>query len=669
VKALIQKELRENLKFAVPGFLILSALLFDVCYRLSIQPLLSSNVLGIIEVVCNIFGLVLGWFQVFSERNRDLWAFLIHRPLTRTQIFAAKAIAGLTIYFAAMGLPLLVLVVAESRPGQFASPFEWAMVLPLAGSFALGLVWYFGGLLIGLRQARWYASRGLVLIVAMFFSVSAAVKPSNFPGFWQDWVMAVTGVVILGTATWGAFRSGGMDSCQPVWGRRALVLTLALGFTLIGCASADIFAAILNGHRVESTSFQITKDGIIGKVVRKADGSSRILDLSGSPLQDGSTRRNVSLADFDHLVAPSYPLNVDFGDQSEVRALLAPYTLFYSFWTTADRVRWFWTRAGDLAGYDTATRRLVGTIKPDASVEPNARFLRAQGNDATDPDDWDDANSDSAYAPVIATPRHVWRVDLKERKAQVLFTAADDDVIGGAKSIGDEGFLVVTRHLIEMLDMSGKPIWRTTYKSWYPHAMWVRVSRLAGGQKYAVWTGPYWPGNRQNSVEWRTYLRVLLVSSQSGLISETTLRYSAAKPRFANLNLLLSAVLVPPLPLSYFLMGWKMDMLDTVLFLAKTSFCVAALCALAGWWLGRRYHFSKGTQIKWAIFHLLAGLPGFIAFLSVQEWPARETCPHCKKLRVVDRSRCEHCGESFAPAQKDGTEIFEGLTEKIPVEA
>jgi hypothetical protein len=85
----------------------------------------------------------------------------------------------------------------------------------------------------------------------------------------------------------------------------------------------------------------------------------------------------------------------------------------------------------------------------------------------------------------------------------------------------------------------------------------------------------------------------------------------------------------------------------------------AVVCVGAGWWLGRRYHFTAGSQLKWAIFHLLTGLPGFLGFLCVQEWPAREPCPNCKKMRLVDREKCEYCGADFAPPAKNGTEIFE----------
>ncbi len=67
------------------------------------------------------------------------------------------------------------------------------------------------------------------------------------------------------------------------------------------------------------------------------------------------------------------------------------------------------------------------------------------------------------------------------------------------------------------------------------------------------------------------------------------------------------------------------------------------------------------AQAGWAVFHVLFGVPGLLAFLSVQEWPAREACPNCKRLRLVDRAQCEHCGADFAPPEKTGTEVFAPL--------
>jgi len=91
-------------------------------------------------------------------------------------------------------------------------------------------------------------------------------------------------------------------------------------------------------------------------------------------------------------------------------------------------------------------------------------------------------------------------------------------------------------------------------------------------------------------------------------------------------------------------------------------FVPAILCVLVGWSLGRRNNFTLKRQAGWAIFHLLCGIPGLLAFLAVQEWSPKEICSSCKKLRVVRRENCEHCGSKFAPPSRIGTEIFEPLT-------
>src|ERR1017187_1184503 len=148
MKTLIRKELRENFILAVIGFGIFTFLLVQA-YRSStlyfanlalgqtgwsnsesVQPLLGSFP-KLAMVCCAIFSAILGWFQIHNERHRDLWAFLIHRPLSRTRIFFAKAIAGLCLYVAGMGLPLLGLILMIRIPGHIAAPFEWAMVLPV----------------------------------------------------------------------------------------------------------------------------------------------------------------------------------------------------------------------------------------------------------------------------------------------------------------------------------------------------------------------------------------------------------------------------------------------------------------------------------------------------------------------------------------------------------
>jgi hypothetical protein len=90
----------------------------------------------------------------------------------------------------------------------------------------------------------------------------------------------------------------------------------------------------------------------------------------------------------------------------------------------------------------------------------------------------------------------------------------------------------------------------------------------------------------------------------------------------------------------------------------------ALVCALLGWWLCRRNGFPRGASIGWFVFHLFFGIPGFLAFLAIQEWPPKERCSNCRRLRVMSRVRCEHCGAPVQPPARTGIEIFEPLEAK-----
>src|SRR6266850_5869501 len=178
MKTIIRKELRENLKLAALGIVIFTLLILQSYHDSSsalqdmssqpygyaqiaekVQPLLASGFLTQTCFFCAIFGALLGWMQIFNERHRDLQAFLLHRPATRTEIFSAKAIAGSVLYLLTTALPLLCLLAWVRFPGHLAVPFEWRMAIPSLAYCLAGLVFYFAGMLTGLRQARWYASR------------------------------------------------------------------------------------------------------------------------------------------------------------------------------------------------------------------------------------------------------------------------------------------------------------------------------------------------------------------------------------------------------------------------------------------------------------------------------------------------------------------------------
>ena len=101
MKTLVLKEVRENVKVAVVGLIIYTRCWWGSIAATWCRPRTcrsrwcNRDLLTETGWFCALFGAVLGWLQIHNERRPDLWAFLLHRPVTRTTIFLGKALAGL----------------------------------------------------------------------------------------------------------------------------------------------------------------------------------------------------------------------------------------------------------------------------------------------------------------------------------------------------------------------------------------------------------------------------------------------------------------------------------------------------------------------------------------------------------------------------------------------
>ena len=93
----------------------------------------------------------------------------------------------------------------------------------------------------------------------------------------------------------------------------------------------------------------------------------------------------------------------------------------------------------------------------------------------------------------------------------------------------------------------------------------------------------------------------------------------------------------------------------------------ASASALGCFLLARRYAFSRARCFGWVLGGFFFGWVGLLLMLAVGEWPARLACPKCRKLRIVSRDQCEHCGAPHAAPVSDGTEIFEPAAAVAPV--
>jgi ABC-type transport system involved in multi-copper enzyme maturation permease subunit len=675
MKALIQKELRENLKLAVLGLGILALILALNAQKYSTilknlggisesqqvylpwQPLVSSDIL--IGFFCAIFGAVLGWFQIHNESHRDLWAFLIHRPTTRTEIFLGKVIAGLMLYVLATGLPLIGFIAWALVPGHVAAPFQWAMLLPTAILVLSGILYYFAGMLTGLRQARWYASRALGVGVALFVSVTFQSEPH----LWQALVFILIGGIILATAVWGSFYSHGFYRGQPAPGRLALTGALmpGWGFVLALTTILLVESLLRNSNSYPQLQYQMTKDGTIYKVTHGNGDQSDIVDLEGKPLIDSKTGRTIGLVDFGRRECTQVQINPDFSDRAPRWRWFDRDCNRFTFWrATPDTLWYYWNKYGRLVGYDIATRRLIGSLGPDG-------FAPNLSGDGSRLGDGRNNNYPAVSRRIINTADTVYALDLEHRATKAIFTITNtpNETIGGIGEVSLNGYdwdytIVVTRSYVRLLTPDGKAVWQFAYKSNHPAYGQITVAFLDSRNQFALWLVP--SGYTQEKTGWKLPMQVTWLDREQGVLKSTDLPVLFHNRHdFARENKLISLSISPMLMVMTPLTNEQPRLEDIPWVLVKFSLVAALICIPVGWWLGCRYNLSVPARLGWAAFHLGFGIPGLLTFLSVQEWPAREACPNCKKLRTVDREKCEHCGADLAPPEKNGTEIFEPL--------
>ncbi len=674
MKALIEKDLRENLKVALIGLVIFS-LLAALAYQIgsaalagllagraaqinALQPLLSPNLLAEAAFLCPIFGGALGWLQSRNEAHRDLWAFLIHRPVTRTEIFLGKTIAGLCLYVLGAGVPFAILVAVARIPGRVAAPFEWAMVLPLLAFFLTGVAWYFAGFLTGLRQARWYASRGFGLGLAIIASMGVSLVES-----WQWLILIAVAAVILATTVWGAYQSGGYYRGQPGTGRLALIVAMTAGCgVILFLGVALLFNMVINPlmpPSLEYSYYQMTRDGVICKVTVNHDNeAAAIVDLEGHPLLDPKTGQKMTLSDHPPLWAYSGAVLSRFSHWNQNRNAVQDAGRFFSLLNITDKKLWYLDRHGKLIAYDGRTRKIAGLLEPRVSdgALTSDSFLAQPGSFGYN------YNPYNVSWQWLATAKAVYRVDFKAGTSEPIFTLPNDDEIGGYADVAGgydatrtRNAIVTTRQTVYLLDAEGRTILAAPYQPGYAEYPQVQVVFLqpANGStaKFAVW---FWPDVEMNrKANGKMPIHVVWLGPGQA-VAKTADLPGLPVPEFTSWPQRLAQALLPP-P-AHLMLDRDISSPWNVL-----GFALALMSALLSWALARRHDSSPMAMAGWTLFVFLLGIAGLLTLLCVQEWPAREACPHCKKLRAVDRELCPHCQSPFPPPEKNGTEIFAPL--------
>jgi hypothetical protein len=684
MNVLIWKEWRENLKWLpLPGLAILIVTLLDPP-DVAMPDVTGALFFCLIGVV---FGAALGFLQVFFEGHGDKRSILWHRPLSPARIFLAKALAGVSLYLVALGVPFLCLEIWLATPGSIPAPYHWRTSLPWLADILSGLVYYFAGILAAQREGRWYGSRCLGLLAAFFCSYLVWTLPE----FWQ--ALLAIGFVgcVVAVAAYGSFAAGGAYAPQPRLSKAALALTFllgllipsALGKQLIGYwFGSRIYREFLvdNQGRILSAPFQTT----VGALGLWTDENNWVpADLEGQLVDS----RVSALFE-----AMESPLDWSYRNNGRFYIKCANDTVPWQEVWYYDQIR------HRLFGYDKVFHQSLGTFGPEgfspAGLPSGSLFtgeLRYRTSNY-----WFTRRTE-----YLTFSDGVYQVDFARRQIRAFFTPPANETIlfadWGYHELDHKRRLVgvsTDQSFYLMPDEAG-PVTRVPRVYQERPAGLVYLGRLENPERYFVWYQS-WKSLLQPE-ELRTAPTYLLEYDLNG--RELARRTSVPPPPLVEASYGQALFgLATPITEAALFVGLTRDLRQEahasgsgrksvfLSFLENSEHCIpgtsrfqstpnaliplylslillsAAGCGVGCFLLARRHAFSTFSGVGWAVIGLLLGWVGLLLMLAIKDWPARVVCRKCHQARVVSRDSCEHCGALHAPPAQDGTEIFETVS-------
>ncbi len=693
MKALMWKECRENFKWVAIPTLLIGGLMAV----LAPPSLMDNGSLLIFALIDGLFGAVLGFLQVFAEAQGDKRSLLLHRPLSRTQLFLAKASVGVGLYLLALGIPFAIEVVVAATPGHIAEPFGWSMTLPWLADVLTGLVYYFGGMLAAQRETRWYASRCLGLAAGLFCSVLVWTLPQ----FWQALlaILLVGGVVAV--AAWGSFLTGGAYTPMPRRAKMALALTFLMGLSMLSFAG-KFFLGVWTWSRSQYYH-GLDHQGNVLVIHEDQNKLQSITDLDGHvpPYLQGERLDYYTLRE---TVAPWA-----WGGWTKTRSYRNTYESLvkYGNETKPGNEDWWYVPAqGRLLGYDKHSKRLIGSFGPDGFAAPDEQ-PRGQFEGEMYHISREYLSRARDY---LTFPGGVYTVDFRKRTLGTLFVPTSGETVLWASRWQDEKqkqslAFIGTDQAIYVLDEAGTRLLSAPLAFDRASYLIHSVGKLDNPLRYWIWYEPAWylPLDRLETmpayvVEYDSAGREIaprkIVPPRLGGAREFTPPVPLVEPSSAHvwcglvtgpgeaatlmgtINALQFEVrtnngseMSLSLPFlfamtQFFLPGvrWLPSAHPGLVFGNVTLMLLAAgASAMICLVLTRRYAFSRRGCIGWGLCGFLWGPMGLLLLLALQEWPAHITCPKCGKLRLVTHDQCEHCGAPHATLPADGTEIFESI--------
>jgi len=694
LKAMFWKECRENVRWAVLALLALSLGLAYAWYHLFQQSYWPSfsNVWStenlVLTITTPLIGLALGLLQVLPELRRDQWAFLVHRPASRTTLFFGKALPGVCLYLLATSPPLLGLAAWAASPSHVPAPFDFRFTLAGWAAILAGLPFYFAGLLVALRPARWYGSRALPLLTALLAPWAAAQLTEFLPVV----LICLLVTAVLCAAAWGSFLTGGEYKEQTRPARFALGLALYPAMLAVGVGALMLSMAAYNalGGRAFGanewwrTDYRIDTQGRIFEAAEHNDGKGHtektVTDLAGRPV-DARLWQNLNQQH--KLLNLSY---LFLKNTAETR---------YSHYSDASR--YVLNLTTDIAAtnqtywyYETTSRRIIcynvaanvasvrGYLGPDGFGPDPARVRQFE---AARPEE-----NQLAGFRLLQFPHSLYWHRLADPAVGLIQAAPGSEGIRGTTAVGgsaegtneEPGQVLavaadrqITLYAAAQSSISIAPtkLFSTPMAFDMDSGSGLQIAMLPDHSRFFFWY-EVWDAARPN--------HVVSVAADGRVVKTETVpspasRATAAKPPSFIQGL--PALMVPPAAMAtsavYAVIGhtlkdqtaeswWRGFGSGGLLFVALFFSTLGGLAAaIPAWLISRRLGDGWRGQVSWGLGVFWLGGYGVLLLLALRAWPARVPCPNCGRQRAVDNEACEHCGAAWARPRRDGTEIFD----------
>jgi len=696
LKAMFWKECRENARWAILAGLVLALGIAYAWYHLYQQNYWPSfsNVWStenlVLTITTPLIGLALGLLQVLPELRRDQWAFLVHRPASRTTLFWGKILPGVSLYLLATSLPFLGLTAWGASPAHVPAVFDWRFTLAGWAAILAGLPFYFAGLLVALRPARWYGSRALPLLTALLAPWAA----TQLAEFWHVVATIFATIAVLAVAAWGSFVSGGEYREQTKPARFALGLILYPVMLAVGLGALMLLIGAYNLVGGRSAS-----GGDWSRYESKIDTQGRVYSyFEHGPDLAHQDKKTVTITDLaGHAVALPVWENLkqqhklldfaylfqndpgqDYSRYSDPERYVISLTSFIS---DARQTYWYYeTAAHQAVGYDVTSGvpTRIGYLGPKGfghSREQAGQFEAARPEP-----------TDFAGFRLLRFPQALYQYDPPAQT--VLLLQSLPAVHGGTALLGEtsNGYSTEAQALIVAAgdhltaygrSAPGGP--ETPRRLFMLPALFdpktysdIQVAMTPDRSRFFFWYEPG-PLTQPN--------RLVIVTSdgrivKSEIVPAARSAYVAPKMRFVQAA---PALVFPPAALSAFALygylghrlGWAsaagvwntLNDFGPILFFSALG---GLLPAVLAYFVSRRLGDGRRGQVAWMLGAFWLGGYGVLLLLALRDWPARVPCPNCGRARVVDNEACEHCGAAWARPKWDGTEIFDDLAERAP---